>query len=243
VHVHPQPGQAITTTAGDTARGNAQPVCVGAHLSCHNACACQLTIRGPPHHPHHHCCRLWLKYHAHPPPPRPSPPPPPCLSPQEVEAVVERLARPRPRDEPGPPALSLSQYQELRQCTFTPAITRGVPKEAVCAHGLTFAHAQSSPHMHIMTGVGRQHGACARVICYMAAVDIGLGAHFSAQPARAWSLCRGRCWCVAWAGSWSSRPWPAARLSSVQRPRLVHSWSTLAQIRPQAHAVAAWLRL
>jgi hypothetical protein len=63
---------------------------------------------------------------------------------QEVDAVVERLhSAARSKEGKVEAALSFKQYQELKACTFTPEITRGVPKQTVRG---------SRP------GCGRQHG-------------------------------------------------------------------------------------
>ncbi|KAF6263417.1 hypothetical protein COO60DRAFT_1635239 [Scenedesmus sp. NREL 46B-D3] len=52
------------------------------------------------------------------------------LSASEVDAVVERLhSAARNKEGRGEAALSFKQYQELKACTFTPEITRGVPQQ------------------------------------------------------------------------------------------------------------------
>jgi hypothetical protein len=51
---------------------------------------------------------------------------------QEVDAVVERLhSAARSKEGKVEAALSFKQYQELKACTFTPEITRSVPKQTV----------------------------------------------------------------------------------------------------------------
>jgi gamma-glutamyl-gamma-aminobutyrate hydrolase PuuD len=55
-----------------------------------------------------------------------------CVHLQEVDAVVERLhSAARSKEGKVEAALSFKQYQELKACTFTPEITRSVPKQTV----------------------------------------------------------------------------------------------------------------
>jgi gamma-glutamyl-gamma-aminobutyrate hydrolase PuuD len=55
---------------------------------------------------------------------------------QEVDDVVERLhSAARSKEGKVEAALGFKQYQELKACTFTPEITRGVPKQTVRTDG------------------------------------------------------------------------------------------------------------